>query len=215
MLRQHRDEDLTLSHELFKAHHRSKSAASPSRTRQTDLAKIAQQHICWSILQSGVREIWLRLASTHFNLAWEHRKVLTGGNCQRKSRRKQLRYRTNHSVREPLGCGCGRNWAQHCASCHGKDGSGSTTMGKKLNIKDYRDAKVQAAFRDAEAERAIQEGVKTSGKETMKPFGSKVSRCRHQGTRRLYSFLQKVLLIPTPEKFVGDFNPRRMQRPRS
>jgi cytochrome c6 len=67
------------------------------------------------------------------------------------------------------------NWAQHCASCHGKDGSGSTTMGKKLNIKDYRDAKVQAAFSDAEAERAIQEGVKTSGKETMKPFGSKLS----------------------------------------
>jgi cytochrome c6 len=66
-------------------------------------------------------------------------------------------------------------WGQHCASCHGKDGSGSTMMGKKLNIKDYRDAKVQAAFSDAEAARAIKEGVKTSGKETMKPFGSKLS----------------------------------------
>jgi cytochrome c553 len=67
------------------------------------------------------------------------------------------------------------NWAQHCASCHGKDGSGSTMMGKKLGVKDYRDAKVQAAFSDAEAERAIKEGVKTSGKETMKPFVSKLS----------------------------------------
>ena len=67
------------------------------------------------------------------------------------------------------------NWAQNCASCHGKDGSGSTMMGKKLGVKDYRDAKVQAAFSDAEAERAIKEGVKTSGKETMKPFGSKLS----------------------------------------
>lgn len=66
-------------------------------------------------------------------------------------------------------------WNQNCASCHGKDGSGSTMMGKKLNIKDYRDAKVQAAFSDGEAERAIKEGVKTSGKETMKPFGSKLS----------------------------------------
>jgi mono/diheme cytochrome c family protein len=28
-------------------------------------------------------------------------------------------------------------WAQHCASCHGKDGSGNTTMGKKLGVKDY------------------------------------------------------------------------------
>jgi mono/diheme cytochrome c family protein len=67
------------------------------------------------------------------------------------------------------------NWTQNCASCHGKDGSGNTMMGKKLGVKDYRDAKVQAAFSDAEAERAIKEGVKTSGKETMKPFGSKLS----------------------------------------
>ena len=63
---------------------------------------------------------------------------------------------------------------QHCASCHGKDGSGSTTMGKKLGVKDYRDAKVQEAFSDGEAERAVKEGVKTNGKETMKPFGSKL-----------------------------------------
>lgn len=66
-------------------------------------------------------------------------------------------------------------WNTNCASCHAKDGSGSTMMGKKLNIKDYRDAKVQAAFSDAEAERAIKEGVKTSGKQTMKPFGGKLS----------------------------------------
>ena len=69
----------------------------------------------------------------------------------------------------------GALWSQHCASCHGKDGSGSTTMGKKLSVKDYRDAKVQAAFSDAEAERAVKEGVKTNGKETMKPFAAKLS----------------------------------------
>ena len=28
-------------------------------------------------------------------------------------------------------------WAQNCASCHGKDGSGNTMMGKKLGVKDY------------------------------------------------------------------------------
>jgi len=66
-------------------------------------------------------------------------------------------------------------WVQNCASCHGKDGSGNTMMGKKLEVKDYHDAKVQAAFSDAEAVRAIKEGVKTNGKETMKPFGSKLS----------------------------------------
>ena len=48
-------------------------------------------------------------------------------------------------------------------------------MGKKLSVKDYRDAKVQAAFSDGEAERAIKEGVKTNGKQTMKPFGEKLS----------------------------------------
>jgi cytochrome c6 len=66
-------------------------------------------------------------------------------------------------------------WNANCALCHGKDGSGATMMGTKLNTKDYRDAKVQAAFSDAEAERAIKEGVKTNGKETMKPFGGKLS----------------------------------------
>lgn len=66
-------------------------------------------------------------------------------------------------------------WNQHCASCHGKDGSGSTMMGKKLSVKDYRDAKVQAAFSDDEAEKAIKEGVKTDGKQSMKPFKDKLS----------------------------------------
>jgi mono/diheme cytochrome c family protein len=74
-----------------------------------------------------------------------------------------------------FGADASANWNANCASCHGKDGSGSTMMGKKLNIKDYRDAKVQAAFSDAEAQRAIKEGVKTNGKETMKPFGQKLS----------------------------------------
>jgi hypothetical protein len=48
-------------------------------------------------------------------------------------------------------------------------------MGKKLSIKDYRDAQVQAAFSDAEATKAIAEGVKTDGKQTMKPFKDKIS----------------------------------------
>jgi cytochrome c6 len=74
-----------------------------------------------------------------------------------------------------FGADAGANWSQHCASCHGKDGSGSTTMGKKLGVKDYRDAKVQAAFSDGEVESAIKDGVKESGKEKMKPFKDKLS----------------------------------------
>jgi mono/diheme cytochrome c family protein len=79
------------------------------------------------------------------------------------------------SARVGFAANAAANWTQNCASCHGKDGSGDTMMGKKLSVKDYRDAKVQAAFSDAEMEKAIKEGVKTNGKQTMKPFGQKLS----------------------------------------
>jgi mono/diheme cytochrome c family protein len=46
-------------------------------------------------------------------------------------------------------------WAQNCASCHGKDGSGNTTMGKKLGVKNY--SKDQS-FSDAEAANVIKNG---------------------------------------------------------
>ena len=66
-------------------------------------------------------------------------------------------------------------WSQHCASCHGKDGSGNTTMGKKLSVKDYTSAKVQAEFTDAKAAQIIKEGVSEGGKVKMKPFKDKLS----------------------------------------
>ena len=59
------------------------------------------------------------------------------------------------------------NWSKHCASCHGKDGSGATTMGKKLAVKDYTK---EQGFSDADATKAIKSG---SGK--MKGFGDKLS----------------------------------------
>jgi mono/diheme cytochrome c family protein len=74
-----------------------------------------------------------------------------------------------------FGADAAANWMANCASCHGKDGSGNTAMGRKLNTKNYRDAKFQVAFSDAEIENAIKKGVKTNGKETMKPFGDKLS----------------------------------------
>jgi mono/diheme cytochrome c family protein len=61
-------------------------------------------------------------------------------------------------------------YAKNCASCHGKDGKGETAMGKKSKVKDYTDAKVQAAFTDAEALKAILEG-----KEKMKSYKDKVT----------------------------------------
>ena len=65
------------------------------------------------------------------------------------------------------GADAAANWSQHCASCHGKDGSGGTAMGKKLGVKDYSK---EQGFSDAEATKAIKSG---SGK--MKAYGDKLS----------------------------------------
>lgn len=63
------------------------------------------------------------------------------------------------------------NYDKGCAKCHGKEGKGDTKMGQKLGAKDYTDAKVQAAMKDAEAFKAIKEGLKDKeGKTLMKPF---------------------------------------------
>ena len=53
-------------------------------------------------------------------------------------------------------------WEEQCAKCHGPDGKGDTKMGKKLSIKDFTDAKVQAAFTDEGAFKAVKEGVKNA-----------------------------------------------------
>ena len=54
-----------------------------------------------------------------------------------------------------FGADAGTLWAQKCASCHGKDGSGNTAMGKKLGVKDYTK---NQSFSDAEAANAIKNG---------------------------------------------------------
>jgi mono/diheme cytochrome c family protein len=58
-------------------------------------------------------------------------------------------------------------WSQNCASCHGKDGSGNTAMGKKLGVKDYTK---NQSFSDAEAANVI-----TNGKGKMKAYKGKLS----------------------------------------
>jgi mono/diheme cytochrome c family protein len=66
-------------------------------------------------------------------------------------------------------------WGANCAACHGKDGKGSTMMGRSLGIKDLTDAKVQASFTDAQAADAIKNGVTVNGTKKMKAFGDKLS----------------------------------------
>lgn len=68
------------------------------------------------------------------------------------------------------------NYGKHCASCHGKDGKGQTTMGKKVGCRDYTDAKVVAEIKDDEALKLVKEGLKDkAGKELMKPFNGKLT----------------------------------------
>ncbi len=67
------------------------------------------------------------------------------------------------------------NWDNHCASCHGSDGKAQTKMGKKLKLKDYSDAAVQAALKDEEMVKATADGVVVDGKERMKGFKDQLS----------------------------------------
>ena len=60
------------------------------------------------------------------------------------------------------------NWDKSCAKCHGPDGKGDTKMGKKLEIKDFTDAKYQASLKDEAMFKAINEGVKDGEKVRMK-----------------------------------------------
>ena len=61
-------------------------------------------------------------------------------------------------------------YEKDCAKCHGADGKGETKMGKKLGVKDYTDAKVQAELKDDAAVKAIKDGLKDKeGKVLMKP----------------------------------------------
>lgn len=62
------------------------------------------------------------------------------------------------------------NWENHCTKCHGADGRGQTKAGKKLDLKDYTDAKVQAEMKDDEMAKVIAGGITEKGKEKMKAY---------------------------------------------
>ncbi len=69
-----------------------------------------------------------------------------------------------------LGADVKENWEKHCTKCHGADGKGLTTMGKKLKVKDYTKAEEQAKFTDEKAFKDTKEGVKEGDKTLMKAF---------------------------------------------
>jgi mono/diheme cytochrome c family protein len=60
-------------------------------------------------------------------------------------------------------------FASKCATCHGKDGKGDTPMGRKLNMRNLADPKVQEMATDAQWQRVILEGVKGGGGKAVMP----------------------------------------------
>jgi mono/diheme cytochrome c family protein len=56
-----------------------------------------------------------------------------------------------------------------CAVCHGQDGKANTTTGRKLNMRDLSDPKVQTGATDAQWEKIILEGVKGAGGKNVMP----------------------------------------------
>ncbi len=66
-------------------------------------------------------------------------------------------------------------YGKECSKCHAEDGSGLTKKGRKLRLKDYRDAEVQAKMTDEEMTKAIKEGVTEDGEETMNAYAETFS----------------------------------------
>jgi len=67
-------------------------------------------------------------------------------------------------------------WSTHCKKCHAADGSGTTKIGKKFGVSDYRDPAVQASFKDTEIIKVTKEGIfDENGKKKMPPYADKLS----------------------------------------
>lgn len=82
------------------------------------------------------------------------------------------------------------NWENHCQKCHGATGKADTKTGKKLKIRDYTDAAVQAELKDDAMLKAIAEGVKNeAGKETMKGYKDELST---EEMNDLVAFIRKM-----------------------
>ncbi len=81
------------------------------------------------------------------------------------------------------------NWETLCSSCHGTDGKAQNKMGKKLKIRDFSSAKVQAKLKDEDMVKAMTEGIKDHDKELMKSFREKLTP---EDIAALVTFIRKL-----------------------
>ena len=90
------------------------------------------------------------------------------------------------------------NWTTLCAKCHGAEGKGDTKIGAKMGVKDFSDAKVQAALTDDAAFKSLKEGLK-SGDKTL---SAERVRRSERGSRNTNALSKKQRLairrLPSP-----------------
>ena len=87
----------------------------------------------------------------------------------------------------------GENWTEYCKRCHGADGAAKTKLGRKLKLRDYRDAAVQADMSDQEIIDVIIEGVTTKrGKEAMPDYAEKLTQ------EEIEAFIPYIRALETP-----------------
>ncbi len=80
------------------------------------------------------------------------------------------------------------NWEKHCQKCHGADGKGQTTMGRRLKLKDYTDAKVQEAMKDDDMIKLIKVGKKEGDRTLMKGYSDDL---KDQEIKDLVAYIRK------------------------
>lgn len=80
-------------------------------------------------------------------------------------------------------------YQQNCLKCHGADGKGQTTIGKKFKIKDWTDPGWKSQTSDAKIKENIENGVKDqAGKELMRAYKGKLSP---EEINELLQYIQK------------------------
>ena len=67
------------------------------------------------------------------------------------------------------------DWEAKCRKCHGADGHGQTSMGRKLHAPNFTKERWQKRHDDDEVKKTINEGVVEKGKRLMPAFQEKLS----------------------------------------
>jgi len=109
--------------------------------------------------------------------------------------------RSGDSIRAGL-----QHWADHCATCHGNDGSGDTTMGRAMypRVPEMRQPGTQE-LTDGELFYIIENGVKLTGM----PAWSTDSDDGEQDSWHLVNFIRHLPQLTTEElSEMSDLNPR-------